>query len=74
MIARCQGSVRKWFNDICADMFEKQNKNLLLKRALLIEFHENPLRFVARMKIATLLKQRGALPLITRKEDDAQHP
>ncbi|KAL3258991.1 hypothetical protein MRX96_016653 [Rhipicephalus microplus] len=74
MIARCQGSVSKWFNDISANTLRKQDKNLLLKRALLIEFHENPQRFVARMKSAMLLKKRGALPLITRKEDDAQHP
>ncbi|KAL3198514.1 hypothetical protein MRX96_014330 [Rhipicephalus microplus] len=74
MIGRCQGSVRKWLDDICADILEKDNKNLLLKRALLIEFQENPERFVARMKNTLLLKKRGALPLITRKEDDAQHP
>ncbi|KAH8019961.1 hypothetical protein HPB51_023626 [Rhipicephalus microplus] len=74
MIARCQGSTSKWLDDVRAAIPEKQNKNLLLKRALLIEFHENPQRFVARMKSATLLKKRGALPHITQKEDDAQHP
>ncbi|KAH8039833.1 hypothetical protein HPB51_009089 [Rhipicephalus microplus] len=74
MNARCQGSVSKWFDDIHAYIDEKDDKNLLIKRALLIEFHQNPQRFVARMKSAMLLKKRGALPLITRKEDDAQHP
>lgn len=74
MIARCQGSTCKWFDDMCAYILEKNDKNLLLKRALLIEFHENPQRFVARMKSAMLLKKRGTLPLITPKEDDAQHP
>ncbi|KAL3200036.1 hypothetical protein MRX96_001249 [Rhipicephalus microplus] len=74
MIARCQGSTCKWFDDMHAHILEKNNKNLLLKRALLIEFHENTQRFVARMKSAMLIKKRGALPLITRKEDDAQHP
>lgn len=74
MIARCQGSTSKWLDDVLADISEKQDKNLFLKRALLIEFHENPQRFVARMKSARLLKKRGALPHLTRKEDDAQHP
>ncbi|KAL3181305.1 hypothetical protein MRX96_008801 [Rhipicephalus microplus] len=46
MIARCQGSVRKWFDDIHAYINEKNDKNLLFKRVLLIEFHENPQRFI----------------------------
>ncbi|KAL3204847.1 hypothetical protein MRX96_041151 [Rhipicephalus microplus] len=74
MVARCQSSTCKWFDDMRAYILEKKNKNSLLKHALLIEFHENPQRFVARMKSAMLLKKRATLPLITPKEDNAQHP
>ncbi|KAH7957515.1 uncharacterized protein LOC119389559 [Rhipicephalus sanguineus] len=73
MTARCQGSMSKWHDGVRANTL-KRNGNLKLLRALFIEFHTNPTRFVSRMKTARMLKARGTLPVVQQKKDDAKHP